>query len=424
MNLLLKALGLALLVSFARTAAAEQATRFDQCLGPVRAALAARNANVREIESGFLLEGESAVHEATVGDAGGCLGFLAVGARNVRDLDLSIYTTTGTSLVEDVATNAHPYVRFCGAPGLPLRVVVRMYQGQGAYRLVPVDNAPTSVDRLDDLLGPCAGPEETGTPEPPPDLGPEPAAMSLDESARRELAGLRDRGYVLMDLVIRGEAAQGQGQQHRLDLASGDCYAVLAVGDRGVTDLDMTLLGMTRGRASRDAGHERTALVRICPDEPAHMLEVRAYRGGGGYRIHVLRLVETPAARAAGIDGVSRVFFGEWTARAAKHAFATQIVTWASIAPGEPLAVPIRFERGRCYAIGAVPAPDFERGDIDVVVTDSDGRLLTWDVGPDNSPMTFYCADTDGDAIASLRLAGAARSRVLMLMATDQETTR
>ena len=369
---------------------------------------------------GFLREGENAVFREEIGDQAACVGFVALGHKRVRDLDLALFTETGTSLAEDVATDSHPYIRFCGAPHLVLEVVVRMYVGQGEYRLLRIENAPPTLNALESTLRECVGPVGGGPEEKPPDIGREPEPASLGETLARERTRLRELGYIPTSLGSSGTAREGQTVNVPLGLGTGDCYAVLAVGDGGIQDLDLAVTGNDHHHLIRDVSRESTALVRICADEPRYTAEIRAYRGGGAFRIEALRLVEPAGQRVLGAIGLTRAAYGEWAARASARGLSVRALTWGSAAAGESLDVPVTLLAGHCYAFGALPGPELESGDLDVILKDSAGRLLAADLGPDSSPTVYRCAVTNESLYVSTQLRGAARARFLVVLGQDE----
>jgi hypothetical protein len=73
---------------------------------------------------------------------------------------------------------------------------------------------------------------------------------------------------------------------------AGRCYRIYAVGDRGVTDLDMLLRGPDGQDVIADVTHDAHPILPphgpICFDAPGlYLLEVSVFRGSGRYAVQV-----------------------------------------------------------------------------------------------------------------------------------------
>ena len=84
-------------------------------------------------------------------------------------------------------------------------------------------------------------------------------------------------------------AREGQSQTHRVQLRSGECYSILAVGGDGVADLGISL---KNGAETLTEDQTRNAFpsVRHCAERSGpHTVEVRAATGSGQYFYQVFR---------------------------------------------------------------------------------------------------------------------------------------
>ncbi len=84
-------------------------------------------------------------------------------------------------------------------------------------------------------------------------------------------------------------------REHAFVAELGDCYRVFAVGDSGIEDLDVEVLGPSGTRVAFDTSDDRWPVVK--PDGPFCVFEggtykarVHAQRGAGHYAIEVWRL--------------------------------------------------------------------------------------------------------------------------------------
>ena len=93
--------------------------------------LEARGAHeVTEVARTFLFEGSATVVDAR-STAQTCMGVLALGLGDVRDLDLALYTRSGQVVAEDTGTAPYAYVRACVDAGVQLYASAQMFEGRG-----------------------------------------------------------------------------------------------------------------------------------------------------------------------------------------------------------------------------------------------------------------------------------------------------
>ena len=411
------------LVTIAIVAAAVSTARADdtlgQCIAGATAALRSQGARpIDEPMIDFMLEGQSRAIPFTLDEAG-CVGVLAVGHRRVHDIDLALYTESGIALVQDVEVDARPYVRFCGAEGLTLVATLHMYKGQGEVRLVRFADAPADLPDLHRTVGECfAG--GGGMRRPSADVGPPPPGRPLAEQLEEVRAELGALGYSDHDSERSGTLQIQQREAHAMSLPPGRCYAVAAVGDAGVIDLDLFVRTPVGVELARDVERDASAVARLCvDDQPAHVVEVRMFQGAGDYRVRAFVLDEQSASPApAGLAGFARIAYAEAAARMRQRGMAPRPVGWGWLGPGERLAMPVRLEAGRCYAFAGAPADETASGDLDLMLLDDDETLLGRDVGTGNVPLLWHCAERSGIHRVVGRVYGAA-GRYLVLIGED-----
>ncbi len=94
-----------------------------------------------------------------------------------------------------------------------------------------------------------------------------------------------------MGLAQTGPISQGslpEGADARLDLAlrGGDCYTFIGLGDSGVRDLDIRIVGEGDLEVGRDVTHDRQAAAQVCPERTGdYQLIVTMTEGSGGFLV-------------------------------------------------------------------------------------------------------------------------------------------
>ncbi len=403
-------------VTAAPARADEPADSLAACVAPaIDAAVAAGARPSGDPWIGFMREGESRSLSVRLPTAG-CYGFLGVGHRRVRDLDLYVHTEGGMQLTRDVAIDARPYVRYCGAEGLRLYVTARMVAGQGEFRVVTLADGPPSISDVERLLAGCAAGggsigEAGGVgPDPPQSTG----QLSIDALTQR----LAPLGYRRSGALVQAQVQAMNRDRRTVHLDGGRCYAVAAVGGTTAVDVDLALFSGEGRPLSQDNDRDRDAIVKLCPNVSVDVLaEVRIYRGGGDYGLQTFALDEPPPqSRPLGVEGAARIGYAEVSALLSHRGMDVQPLAWGNVVPGETLGMPVTLTGGECYAIAGVASGDLAGGDLDLTVQDVDGRLVAWDLGAGSTPIAYVCPDATAVVRAVGRVYGAA-GRYLVLVA-------
>ncbi len=412
----------ALLLALAPASAAAQAQgTLRACVE--RAINAARTQGARPSGTpavDFMLTGDERSYPFALPEDG-CLGVLAVGHREVQRLGLSLYAPSGRVLAEDEARGAHAYARFCGKGGRRFVAQVRMLDGDGEFQLVPLWNAPPKLDALESIMATCMS---TGDPRPDLiDVGPEPLGPPIDVEMTSVVKQLSTLGYRLEGGVLFGGLPERRREVRRVALDGSHCYALAAVGDGDVEDIDMRLLSISDSASlvAADVTRVRDAVVKICPDRTStYVLDVRMYRGAGSYVVQSFELTEPPGPLPAGIDNDTRIPYAEMRARLDARGMRATPVTWGLLQPEGTQSVPLQLRAGRCYAVGAIASADFSGGDLDMSLVDGEGRLLAAEIGPNPDPLVFHCAQRDERARAVMQAHEIRRpARFLLLLAQE-----
>ncbi|MDD9938646.1 MAG: hypothetical protein OXT09_33860 [Myxococcales bacterium] len=394
----------AIALLLAPAVAAEQPSTLSSCVDEVLKSVrseGARPYGKPHVE--FLLVSDQRTWEYRL-PRDGCFGFMAIGHRQVQHLGLSLYAETGRLLARDPERNAHAYARFCGKSGRRFVAEVRMLDGEGEVHLIPLWDAPPRLKTLERTMQRCM---HSGAPRPSPvDVGPEPTGPPVDAELLSVARRLGKLGYRLEGGVLFGGLPERRHEARRIALEGGACYALAAVGDSGVEDIDLRLLHMEENLAvvASDSTRRREAVVKVCPERSGtFLLDVRMYRGAGNYVVQSFGLQEPKDALAEGVRGGTRIPYAELTAQIARRGLRAQPLTWGLLRPGQGQTIPVEVEGGRCYAISAIATPDFAGADLDLSLLDAGGRVVAAEIGPNPHPLVYHCAERGSILRAVLR---------------------
>lgn len=208
--------------------------------------------------------------------AGYCYAFGTFGGPGTGDTDVFIVDGNGTDLAVDQATARDGFVEFCPPVPGAYTLRARLFDGAGPVFVA----AWARPDASSGVAVAPVGSNPTGAV-----VGVSTAAMSLDDNYRLLDADMVARGYEHYGEPAAGELTEGQTQDFGISLEGGKCYAILAVGDSGVRDLDLAVLD-ARGQAiDRDVEADARPVVRVCPERSGESrIQVRMANGGGGFR--------------------------------------------------------------------------------------------------------------------------------------------
>lgn len=402
----------------AQASAQEQGPTLASCVQRVTSAARAQGAKAYgEPVVDFLLSGEQREYAYTL-PRDGCFGVLAFGHRQVHRLGLTVYAPSGRVLARDNARDAHAYTQFCGQANRPFVVEVRMLDGEGELHVVPLWNAPPTIDALEPAMRACM---HAGTPRPTPmDVGPEPEGPPLEIELASVSSRLEALGYVPVGDALFGELAEQSQQARRILLEGGHCYALAGVGDPAVEDIDLRLLAIKDQPflVATDTTRRRNAVVKTCPTESTmFVLDVRMFRGGGSYVVQAFGLSESKAHVPDSIGPETRIPYAELTALLAERGMSPEPLAWGMVRPGATHQVPVRLRGGSCYAIGALASSEAYGADLDLSIVDARGSLLAADVGPNAQPVVYDCPEHDETVHAVVRASDLRRpSRFLVVL--------
>ncbi len=344
----------------------------------------------RKPRTDFLLTGDARVYMHRF-ERANCTSFFAAGTKYTQAIDLTVLAPTGRVLAQAEPRLTLPRAQYCGRLDETVFVSVRVTDGQGEV-VYGALSGPASD--LDDVAR-CGA---LGAPRPQPlDLGPEPSARSLEDELQALSGEFRELGYAPDGLVAFGALLSGQHEARILNLEPDRCYALAAVGDADVVDLDLRVFaqGAAPEPVAADTTRRRNAIVKLCTSgRTRYVLDTAVFQGDGAYVVVALRLAEP--ARVPGIEGQARISYAELGTRMQARGFAAEPITTGLVAANERLRVPLPVRSGVCYAFAAVAVSDSPRGALDLGVLDEHGRLVALDSGKDDDPLVYHCAPADG----------------------------
>ncbi len=209
--------------------------------------------------------------------AGYCYAFGTFGGPGTQDTDVFIVDGNGNDMAVDQATARDGLVEFCPPVQGAYTLRARLYSGNGPVFVAAWARA------------------QAGQATPPPAastavVGTSTAGMGLDDNYRLLDADMIARGYEHYGEPASGELAQGQTQDFGITLEGGKCYAILAVGDGGVRDLDLAVLDASGNAIDRDVEADARPVVRVCPERSGESrIQVRMASGGGAFHYAAYR---------------------------------------------------------------------------------------------------------------------------------------
>lgn len=412
------------LLVFAPKAPAERpADPLAPCLEQAILAARGEGAKVaRRLPPAFLLAPE-AKHVTFAVPEASCVGFLAVGRRQVQGLRLSLYDERGDLLAKSDGQTAYAYVSTCAVAGSNVVAHVQVLEGGGGVELLPLINAPAELPQLADAMTRCSG---VGLPGPPPfDVGPDPVGPSLGQRQTRLTTALRKRGYVPLGTSLSGTLGSTRRDMRRLPLPAGHCLALAVIQDSDIEDIDVRLFadGPHLTLLDRDLGRGQPALVKVCSSEAAvFVLDIRSYEYGGRYLLQPYWLVPpTPRRDPIGLSPRMRIELWEMQWRLSQVGMVVQETQWIELPTRDEYRAPLQLRGGTCSAIGLLGEADGIPRDVDLCMTDTQGNVMGNDSGPGIAPLVYLCPQFDTGYAAQLRAPDADRPiRALLVVSGDR----
>jgi hypothetical protein len=234
--------------------------------------------------------------------AGYCYAFGTFAGNGANDTDVFIVDGAGAEIVQDIGTERDALVRFCPPTDGSYQLRARLYDGSG-----PVFVAGWSQPR-------AGSSGTTNVPPPATDTisRDSTAGAGLDENFRLLNADMQARGYEAFGESTPGQLTEGQTRDFSVNLEGGKCYAILAVGDAGVRNLDLIVQNGSRV-VDRDVETDARPVVRVCPEASGNQTIRVSMTSGQGNFVYAAYKWSRGTRGPFGLAGVMYVRLGEVT---------------------------------------------------------------------------------------------------------------
>jgi len=324
---------------------------------------------------------------------GKCFVVVGKGGPGIDNLDVAL--ASGRSvLVRDPDTSAVAVARWCNSGERPIRAQLRVtaYRGSGQYA--------AAVYALDPAVAAAQEAELAG----------ETALTRLTSLVERHGGGMRQ-----VTVAVRESLSEGEFLERNVPLRPGRCYRVLAAGERGVTDLDLSLVGPGGATLGRDASNDGTptlgVVAPLCPASPGdYRLTLRLESGEGAFAWQVLGSVPRDGQREGGraevtryrVGGASNSYVaGQIRGGHSRHGEGRRPITdliTGRLAAGERAEHRFRVTGGQCYVVLAAAVPSAR--DLDLEIRDPHGNRRGEDDGAGAAPHVRVCPRVAGSYVA------------------------
>ncbi len=317
-------------------------------------------------------------------EQGYCYAFATLGGPGARDTDVFLVDGSGNEIERDVSTNLDALVRYCPDQSGQYTLRTRLYNGAG-----PVFTA-AYVQARGGQQPPQQATEVIATTST--------AGAGVEENFRLLDADMRARGYESHAEPSRGSLEQGSTQDFQISLEGGKCYAILAVGDNGVRDLDLILLDSRGRQVDRDVETDPRPVVRVCADRTGDFtMQVRMYSGSGSF---VYAPYRWPRGTRGpfGLEGLIYVRLAEVTSLLAVEGYEPDV----DAAPGRGRLAregasrthDLQLTGGQCYSVLVVGGDGVNN--LDVTLQQGNTPLAT-DGSRTAFPNVRYCPQQSGE---------------------------
>jgi hypothetical protein len=204
---------------------------------------------------------------------GSCYAITAVGDSGAQDIDLFLLDSSNRELDRDHAQNSQPIVRVCPETSGRFTMRVRMTAGEGRYR--------AGLFRWE---GGTSGAGMRGL------------LFVRNAELTRILQADGYQADASFD-IVRARIRENASVSHPVTLQAGACYAFIAVGGDGVSDLNLRL---SRGRdvIAEDSSPSAFPAARYCATERGQFqITIRSAVGSGEFVYRVFRRQAPGAGR-------------------------------------------------------------------------------------------------------------------------------
>ena len=310
---------------------------------------------------------------------GTCYAFATLGGEGAQDTDVFLQDGSGNELARDVSAQRDALVQYCPETTGAYTLRARMYSGQGPL-FTAVYSRGTQQQQQQEVIA------ETST-----------QGAGLDENFRLLDSDMRARGYEAHGEPSRGQLAQGQERDFSISLEGGKCYAILAVGDSGVRDLDLVLHNASGEQIDRDVETDPRPVVRVCAGSTgSYTMKVKMFSGQGNF---VYAAYRWPRGTRGpfGLSGLIYVRLGEVTSLLAVEGYEPDVDATPGQGTlrreGQSRSHNIQLTQGQCYSVLAVGGEGV--ANLDVTLAQGSTQLAS-DGTRTAFPSVRHCAERTG----------------------------
>lgn len=310
-----------------------------------------------------------------------CYAFAALGGPGARQTDIALNDAGGQPLSADTVEGQDAVIQYCAPATGSYSLSVRLAEGQGSMFTVGyVQNAAQATQTQPVIAS-------TST-----------AGAGLQENFALLDADMRARGYESYGEQTTGQLAEGATRDFSIQLEGERCYALLAVGDASVRDLDLHLMAPGGDEVDRDIANDARPTVRVCPRTGGNYRMVVQVAAGTGSFVYAPYRWPRGTQGPFGMQGITWIRMSEVTALLSVEGYAPD----PGFTPGHgrlaregaTATENVELTAGQCYAVVVVGGQGVN--DLDVTLS-RDGTQLGSDFGSRNAfPSVRQCVQAGG----------------------------
>lgn len=348
-----------------------------------------------EMHLGSLRSGQTRAFTVNL-PAGKCFVAAGYGGPGVQNIDVAVQVGRSV-LARDADTGPAAVARWCSAGrAVRARFTVTAFRGQGQFAAALYSMDPAQAEaHAAELAG-------------------DTALDRLESLVERHGGGMRP-----VTVAVRESLVAGEQLERTVLLRPGRCYRVLAAAERGITDLDLTLLGPGGATLQRDASDDGTptlgVLGPLCPAGVGeHRLILRVEAGEGAFAWQVFGNAPASGGSVNGrapaatyrVGGTGSTYTSRQVRSAhGEHAGGFQPLTdfiEGTLRTGNTAEHRFRVTGGQCYVVLAAAVPSAR--DLDIEVRDPYGNERGADRGATATPHVRVCPRVAGSYVARVHM--------------------
>lgn len=321
-----------------------------------------------------------------------CYSFGTFGGTGARDTDVYLIDGANNELASDHGGNMDASLQYCPQQSGSYQLKVTMFAGAG-----PLFIAGYARAAAPSTPAPAGGTTQVVA-------GASVAGAGLEDNFRLLDSDMRARGYESFGEQTRGELAPRAEREIAITLEGGKCYAILAVGDNGVRDLDLILSDSHNREVDRDVEQNPRPVVRVCPtNSGTYSMHLRMFDGQGHFVYSAYRWPRGTRG-PFGLRGLMYVRLAEMTQLLSVDQYTPDAdftpAQGTFRAEGETHTHDLQLAANRCYSVLVVGGEGMD--DIDAQLTQGRTQLAS-DASRNAFPNVRYCTTQAGTYTLGVR---------------------